>query len=45
MTLLTMTQRRVRDLHTIVQQVQGRKSHYQTAGKTLLGLETEPLFL
>ena len=38
-------ERRFRDLHTIVQQVQGRDSHYQTVGKYLFGLETDPLFL
>jgi alkylation response protein AidB-like acyl-CoA dehydrogenase len=38
-------ERRFRDLHTIAQQVQGRRSHYQTVGKFLLGLEPETLFL
>jgi alkylation response protein AidB-like acyl-CoA dehydrogenase len=38
-------EKRFRDLHTICQQVQGRKSHFQTVGKFLLGLEGETLFL
>jgi len=38
-------ERRFRDLHTIVQQVQGRKSHYQSVGKFLLGLDAETTFL
>jgi alkylation response protein AidB-like acyl-CoA dehydrogenase len=37
-------ERRFRDLRTIAQQVQGRKSHYQTVGKFLLGLEPDTLF-
>jgi alkylation response protein AidB-like acyl-CoA dehydrogenase len=38
-------ERRFRDLHTIVQQLQGRKSHYQTVGKFLFGLDVETMFL
>ncbi len=38
-------ERRFRDLHTIAQQVQGRKSHYQSVGKFLLGLDVETTFL
>jgi alkylation response protein AidB-like acyl-CoA dehydrogenase len=38
-------ERRFRDLHTIAQQVQGRRSHYQTVGKFLFGLEPETLFM
>lgn len=38
-------ERRFRDLHTIVQQIQGRKSNYQTVGKFMLGLEADTLFL
>jgi alkylation response protein AidB-like acyl-CoA dehydrogenase len=38
-------ERRFRDLHTIAQQVQGRKSHYETVGKFLLGLEAGTSFL
>ena len=32
-------QRRFRDVHTITQQIQGRLSHYDTAGQYFLGLE------
>lgn len=32
-------ERRFRDINTVAQQVQGRKSHYQTVGQYLLGLE------
>jgi len=38
-------ERRFRDIHAISQQVQGRKSHYQTVGKALLGFDAETLFL
>ena len=38
-------ERRLRDIHAVSQQLQGRRSHYETVGKHLLGLETEPLFL
>ncbi len=34
-------ERRFRDINTAAQQLQGRKSHYQTAGQYLLGIETE----
>lgn len=34
-------ERRFRDIHTVAQQLQGRKSHYQTVGQYLLGLESE----
>lgn len=37
-------QRRFRDVHTITQQIQGRMSHYDTAGQYFLGLEPEGLF-
>ena len=30
-------QRRFRDLHTVAQQIQGRKSHFQAVGSFLLG--------
>ena len=30
-------QRRFRDIHTVAQQIQGRKSHFQTVGSFLLG--------
>ena len=32
-------QRRFQDIHVITQQVQGRESHYETAGQFFLGLE------
>ena len=31
-------ERRFRDIHTVTQQVQGRKAHFQTVGAYLLGL-------
>jgi len=37
-------ERRFRDIHTITQQVQGRKSHLQEVGAYLLGLEPSLLF-
>ncbi len=37
-------ERRFRDLHTITQQVQGRKSHLQEVGAYLLGLEPSLTF-
>ncbi|HUJ76912.1 MAG TPA: acyl-CoA dehydrogenase family protein [bacterium] len=38
-------ERRFRDIHSIAQQVQGRKSHFQTVGKFMLGQEIELNFL
>jgi alkylation response protein AidB-like acyl-CoA dehydrogenase len=38
-------ERRFRDIHTVAQQVQGRRSHFETFGKFLFGIETDPLFL
>ncbi len=38
-------ERRFRDLHAIGQQVQGRKSHYETVGRFLLGLEADGPFV
>ena len=38
-------ERRFRDLHAIAQQLQGRKSHYETVGRFLLGLESTTPFL
>jgi alkylation response protein AidB-like acyl-CoA dehydrogenase len=32
-------ERRFRDLHTVAQQLQGRKAHYRTVGQFLLGLD------
>jgi alkylation response protein AidB-like acyl-CoA dehydrogenase len=37
-------ERRFRDIHTITQQVQGRKSHLQEVGAYLLGLEPNLIF-
>ena len=37
-------QRRFRDVHTITQQIQGRLTHYDTAGQFFLGLEPEGIF-
>jgi indole-3-acetate monooxygenase len=34
-------ERRFRDIHTVVQQYQGRQAHFETVGQALLGLETE----
>ncbi|HUK61660.1 MAG TPA: acyl-CoA dehydrogenase family protein [Stellaceae bacterium] len=34
-------ERRFRDIHTVAQQLQGRKSHFRTVGQYLLGLETD----
>jgi indole-3-acetate monooxygenase len=34
-------ERRYRDLRTVQQQLQGRKSHFRTVGQHLLGLETD----
>ena len=38
-------ERRLRDINSVAQQLQGRRSHFETVGKYLLGLEAEPLFL
>jgi alkylation response protein AidB-like acyl-CoA dehydrogenase len=38
-------ERRLRDVNAVSQQIQGRRSHYETVGKYLLGVETETLFL
>jgi alkylation response protein AidB-like acyl-CoA dehydrogenase len=34
-------ERRFRDIHTVVQQYQGRQAHFETVGQVLLGLEPE----
>ena len=34
-------ERRFRDIHTVIQQYQGRQAHFETVGQTLLGLEPE----
>jgi indole-3-acetate monooxygenase len=38
-------ERRLRDIHTVAQQLQGRDDHYETVGKFLLGLEPDTTFL
>jgi alkylation response protein AidB-like acyl-CoA dehydrogenase len=34
-----------RDLHTVIQQLQGRQAHYETVGQFLLGLEADQTWL
>ncbi len=34
-------ERRFRDIHTVIQQYQGRQAHFETVGQVLLGLEAE----
>jgi alkylation response protein AidB-like acyl-CoA dehydrogenase len=34
-------ERRFRDIHTVVQQYQGRQAHFETVGQALLGLQPE----
>ncbi|MGO8917182.1 MAG: acyl-CoA dehydrogenase family protein [Stellaceae bacterium] len=38
-------ERRLRDINAVAQQLQGRRTHFETVGKYLLGLEAETLFL
>ena len=38
-------ERRFRDLHTVAQQVQARRSHFETVGKYLLGVDYDTVFL
>ncbi len=38
-------ERRFRDIHTVAQQLQGRRSHFETVGKHLLGLEADATFV
>lgn len=38
-------ERRFRDLHAVTQQVQGRRSHFETVGQHLMGLTPHPRFL
>ena len=38
-------ERRFRDIHAVVQQVQGRRANFELVGKRMLGLDTGPLFL
>jgi len=37
-------ERRFRDLHTVAQQLQGRRAHFETVGRYLLGLEPDLAF-
>ena len=37
-------ERRLRDIHTIAQQSQGRQLHYETVGQLMLGVDTENAF-
>jgi indole-3-acetate monooxygenase len=34
-------ERRFRDMHTVLQQAQGRQAHYETIGRVLFGLEPD----
>jgi alkylation response protein AidB-like acyl-CoA dehydrogenase len=38
-------ERRLRDMHAVAQQVQARRSHFETVGKFLLGLEADTAFV
>jgi alkylation response protein AidB-like acyl-CoA dehydrogenase len=38
-------ERRMRDLHSVSQQIQGRDDHFENVGRFLLGLEPDPTFL
>lgn len=38
-------ERRFRDMHAVTQQVQGRKSHFETVGQFMLGLEADTTWL
>jgi hypothetical protein len=38
-------ERRLRDINSISQQLQGRRTHFETVGRYLLGVSTETLFL
>jgi len=38
-------ERRFRDLHAVAQQVQARRSHFETVGKYLLGLDYDMVYL
>lgn len=38
-------ERRFRDIHAVTQQVQGRRSHFETVGQHLMGLAPHPRFL
>jgi alkylation response protein AidB-like acyl-CoA dehydrogenase len=38
-------ERPFRDIHAVAQQVQARRQNFETVGKSMLGLETGPMFL
>ena len=38
-------ERRMRDLHAVAQQLQGRDDHFENVGRFLLGLDPDPTFL
>jgi indole-3-acetate monooxygenase len=38
-------ERRVRDIHAVTQQLQGRQEHFQTVGQHLLGLAPDTAWL
>jgi len=38
-------ERRLRDLHSVSQQIQGRDDHFENVGRFLLGLDPDPTFL
>jgi len=38
-------ERRFRDIHTVAQQLQGRRSHFETVGRHMLGFEVDTAFL
>jgi hypothetical protein len=37
-------ERRLRDIHTVAQQGQGRQLHFETVGQIILGLTPENIF-
>ena len=37
-------ERRLRDMHTVAQQAQGRQLHYETVGQLMFGLPAENFF-
>jgi alkylation response protein AidB-like acyl-CoA dehydrogenase len=37
-------ERRLRDIHTVAQQGQGRQLHYETVGQLMLGMPAENFF-
>jgi hypothetical protein len=41
----TEAEQRMRDLHAVAQQVQGRDDHFENVGRFLLGLDPDPTFL